>query len=127
MTVSPMLRTGATQELSSTRNNNNNKFGNNFPFAPLRRARGSQCSDGGWLRRRRRGCASQCGGRSNTNRWQTREQRQQQMLEDERLAMQMQQEMDDKQKLEAIEQRNQARRRKYKQFLAPYTMVSYYE
>ena len=46
------------------------------------------------------------------------------MLEDERLAMQIQQEMEDERKLAAIKKRRNERRRKYQQFLEPYTLVS---
>ena len=132
-----MLRVTAVRQLSDTINDRNNSNNNNnngvksfwsHPFAIL------GCAVAvclvpillswffAWLRRR-------CGlggdhGTALDSRSREGQDEGQRMLEDERVAMEMEQKIEDERKLAAIKQRRNERRRKYQQFLEPYTLVS---
>ena len=126
-----MLRAAAVRQLSDTISAGNNDDAESdwsYPITSLGSAAAvclviiSFCGFAGWLYRRC-GWARRCGVESNTPPRQTQSERHQ-MLEDERLAMQLRQEMEDERKLQTVKQMRNARRHKYKQFLAPYTLVS---
>ena len=116
-----MFRAAAARVLSDTSHgNNNNDAESNLtqPFVVLGAAGAAClvlvlfCGFAVWLRRRC-GWTRQSGAELDSPPRGT---------EGERL--QVQQEMENEQKLEAIKQKRKARRRKYKHFLAPYTLVS---
>ena len=121
MTVSPMFRAAAARVLSDTsRGNKNNDAESNLtqPFVVLGAAGAaclvlvSFCGFAVWLRRRC-GWTRQSGAELDSPPRGTEGERQQ-----------TQQEMENERKLEATKQKRNARRRKYEQFLAPYTLVS---